>query len=173
MTAKQEAFALGLFKGLTNREAYRQAGYSMRGTENRVDVDASRLASSPKVFLRLSQLREAVASASIADVTERKEILSEIARAKLVDFQCAGPDGDQINVGPESPNSRALAEITSKTEYSKTEGREEIDAAVITKLKLHNPVQAIAELNKMENSYATPEMTVNHRILRYEVVRSG
>ncbi|GAG08479.1 unnamed protein product, partial [marine sediment metagenome] len=99
------------------------------------------------------------------DVTERKERLSEIARARLTDYVTCGPDRDLVNVGPDSPNTAALQEITSRTEIDK----DGAGAAVVTKVKLHNPMTAISELNKMERIY-DEGMTVNIDNRKIEVI---
>jgi hypothetical protein len=111
-----------------------------------VDIKASQLAATDKVAVRLAELRKRAEDASIMSVVERKARLSEIARARVTDYQQLGADGAYINVGPESPNTAAIAEIVSTTKYDENGG----SPAVISRLTLHNPVKAIAELNKME-----------------------
>ena len=84
LTAKQEAYALLLFKGVTQYDAYRTA-YNVT-TENRAvtDIDASRVANSPKIRLRLAELRNQAAKPTIMSVTRRKERLSELAEGNKV-----------------------------------------------------------------------------------------
>ena len=149
LTQKQENFTLNLFQGMSQREAYVQAGYSDKGLPNAIDVHASELAKNSKVTVRLSQLREKAESDKIMTVKERKERLSEISRGRLTDYQESGMDGGWISIGPESPNTAALSEITSTTKYDENGA----SPTLITKVKLHNPVVAIAELNKMEKVY--------------------
>ena len=61
LTHKQENFVQGLFAGLSQREAYIKAGYNTKNTsDNAIDVNACRLASNPKVALRLKELRSVV-----------------------------------------------------------------------------------------------------------------
>ena len=149
LTQKQENFTLNLFQGMSQREAYVQAGYSDKGLPNAIDVHASELAKNSKVMVRLRELQDKAESDKVMSVTERKERLSEIARARLTDYQESGQDGGWINIGPESPNTAALSEITSTTKYDENGA----SPTLITKVKLHNPVVAIAELNKMEKVY--------------------
>jgi len=146
LTQKQETFCLKYFELGNASEAARIAKYSPRtaaviGAENLLK---------PKIIERLQQLQRRVEDATVATVFERKQILTEIARGNLLDYQEVGADGAYISVGKESPNTRAVAELTSRTEYND----EGTDAAVITKVKLHNPVQAIDLLNKMDKIYA-------------------
>ena len=77
------------------------------------------------------------------------EILSEVARGTLGDYIHCGLDGSYVDVGPESLNSHALQEVTTHTEYDK----EGDTGAVVTKLKLRDPVSAIKELNQMDGAY--------------------
>ena len=149
LTQKQENFTLNLFQGMSQREAYVQAGYSDKGLPNAIDVHASELAKNSKVIVRLSQLREKAESDKIMTVKERKERLSEISRGRLTDYQESGMDGGWISIGPESPNTAALSEIVSTTKYDENGA----SPTLISRVKLHNPVTAIAELNKMEKVY--------------------
>lgn len=166
LTEKQERFAQNIFAGMTQREAWGAAGYSTRYPLKIQDENACRLANQSKIEARVKELHTATASPLIMGVEERKQRLSEIARAKLTDYQELGADGSWINIGPESPNTAALQEITSHTEYNdKGSG-----AAVITKVKLHNPMAAIAELNKMEQVYNTGiEVKVDNRTIEVYV----
>lgn len=149
LTGKQERYARFLFEGMSQREAYIQAGYSHNYALSIVDSAASRLASNVKVLARIEELRKAAEDASVATVLERKQILTEIARGDLLDYQEVGADGGYLSIGKESPNTKAISEITSRTEYDK----DGAGVAVVTKVKLHSPIQAINELNKMEKIY--------------------
>ncbi|MBU2395738.1 MAG: terminase small subunit [Gammaproteobacteria bacterium] len=147
LTQKQENFTLDVFADVTPAKAYLthykckpSAAYAL----------ASRLLTNAKIVDRISQLRKRVEDASVATVLERKQILTEIARGNLLDYQEVGADGGYLSIGKESPNTRAISEITSRTEYDK----EGSGAALVTKVKLHSPSQAIDLLNKMEKIYS-------------------
>lgn len=156
LTQKQEKFTRNLFEGMSQREAYIQAGYSTKYAPAIIDTNACILANSNKIVLRRAELNKVAEDASVGKVLERKQRLTEIFRARLTDYITCGPDRDLISVGPESPNTAAFQEINSRTEFDK----DGAGVAVITKLKLHNPIQAIAELNKMDGTYDTPT-TIN------------
>ena len=111
---------------------------------------ATRLLKTANARAYLTELEQKKDNEAIAGVQERQEILTEIARGNLTDYQEAGADGSWINIGSESPNTRAISEITSRTEYDK----DSANSSVITKIKLHSPISAIAELNKMDGAYA-------------------
>jgi len=59
LTPKQESFVQGLIAGLSQRQAYIEAGYSTKNkTNNYIDVEASRLFKNPKVFQRYNELMD-------------------------------------------------------------------------------------------------------------------
>ena len=147
LTQKQEKFCLNLFAGMSQREAWLNAGYSKNMAVATIDSKACTLAVNGKVRVRLAELRKKAEDASIMSVIERKQRLSEIARAAAPDFQ---DEGGGINVKKGMPNVAAVSEVTTKSKYN----RKNMEPVVITSLKLHNPIQAIAELNKMEKIYS-------------------
>ncbi|MDD4873381.1 MAG: terminase small subunit [Dehalococcoidales bacterium] len=157
LTQKQENFCLNVFQGMSQREAYIQS-YKPNYAITTIDANASRLASNEKVLKRLSELREKAQNTKIASVTERKEILSEIARAKLTDYQESGMDGGWINIGKESPNTASISEIVSTTKYDDNGA----NPTLITRVRLHNPIEAIKELNKMDGVYSDNTTVVNN-----------
>lgn len=161
LTQKQESFCINYFQIGNATEAARIAGYSKKTARVIAAVNLSKV----NIINRIKELQEAAASAKIMDVTERKERLSEIARARLTDYVTCGPDRDLVDVGPESPNTAALSEITSRTEVDK----DGAGAAVITKVKLHSPMQAVDLLNKMEKIYAEGT-TVNIDNRKIEII---
>ena len=139
LTQKQGAFCLFIFQGLPQREAYLKAGYSGRGGLAVVDTEASILMDSPKVSKRIAELRLKAESAAVMDVHERKARLSEVGRSNLTDF--IDKDGN-ITLKP----SAALAELV--IEDWRNSGDDE--STRTKRLKLRDPIAAIAELNKME-----------------------
>ena len=160
LTDKQERFCLNIFQGMSQREAYLVAGYSSNQSPDTLDRHAFDLATTAKVMARIEALRKAASDSSIATVKERKQILSEIARGRLSHFIEAGQDGAWINIDPDKMNTAALQSIDSKTEYDENGSH----PTVVTRIRLHSPVTAIAELNKMERIYE-PEnhTTINNQ----------
>ena len=145
LTKRQESFALLLFQGKPQREAYILAGYSDKMSPSTIDEDASRLAHSSKVLARVNELRAAVASPAIGTVEERMKRLTEIYRANLTDF--VDKDGN-IELKP----SGALAEVVIEDWKG---GKEERASSQTKRVKLRDPVSAIQEHNKMEHIYET------------------
>ena len=173
LTQKQEQFTLNIFSGMSQREAYVKAGYSCKYDIAILDTNASCLAHSDKILMRLEALRQKAQDATIMDVKERKQRLTEIARAKLTDFMELGADGSWVNIGPETKNGGAIAEIHSRTEYDENGAK----PTVHTSVKVHSPTQAIDLLNKMDKLYTenTPIIIDKAVILikEVEIVRSG
>ena len=150
LTKRQEDFARYLFEGMTQREAWIKAGYSSNYPAKIIYENACRLANKSKIVARVAELNQATVDASVATVLERKRILTELARGNLLDYQEVGADGGYLSIGKESPNTRAISEITSRTEYN----NDGTGAALVTKVKLHSPTLAIDLLNKMEKLYS-------------------
>ena len=165
LTQKQEAFCLNLFNGMSQREAYVSAGYSVNQLPERIDRDACVLAKNPKVIQRLGTLRKKAEDATIMDVKERKQRLTEIARARLTDFMEMGADGSWVNVGPESQYPGAVQELHSRTEYDDDSDK----STVYTSVKLHDPMKAIDLLNKMDGIYKPEGAQVNIDNRRVEI----
>ena len=139
--SRHEKFALALLKGMTQKDAAIEAGYN----PSRAKETGYRLVTYGHVWDRYLELQQEAKSDAIMPVKERKERLSELSRANITDFIT----DDGIKVSKESPNVGAVSEITTVTKVLRKGG----EPVVITKLKLHNPIPAIAEHNKMDGEY--------------------
>ncbi len=138
LTPKQERFALFLFQGLSQRDAYVKAGYSGNQIPNTIDRHSYELANSDYIKARLSELQAKALDASVASVIERKQTLSKVVRCTYADFT---DEKGNLNIADrEQLRTPAIQEIRSSTTRSGTE----------LSLKLRDPIAAIAELNKME-----------------------
>ena len=157
LTQKQENFCLNVFQGMSQREAYIQS-YKPNYAITTIDANASRLASNEKVLKRLTELREKAQNNKIASVIERKEILSEIARASMANFVEVGQDGAWFNIDNTNLNNRAISSVQSKTVV----GKDGADDAVFIRVNLRDPIEAIKELNKMDGVYAENTTVVNN-----------
>jgi len=146
LSPKQETFCVEYFKTGNATQSAIKAGYSKRTAT----VIASQNLNKLNVQARLKGLRDEVDAAAIMTVIERQERLSEIARGRLTDFVECGPDGSWVNIGLEGCQSASLQAVKSKTEYDDNGSH----PTVITDIKLHDPIRAIAELNKMDGAYA-------------------
>jgi len=142
LTVKQEKFCINYFESGNATDAALVAGYS----KHTAAAIAGENLQKPIIIERISALQKKAESAKIATVQERKEILTEILRAKLTDFMELGQDGSWVNIGPETKSGHAIQEIHSRTEYDK----DGASPTIYTSVKLINPIEAIKELNKME-----------------------
>jgi len=147
LTQKQERFTRNLFEGLSQREAYIKAGYSSNSSPETIDKHACQLANSAKILSRYIALQKKADVDVVASYDERLKILSEIGRGRLADFV-----DDAGVIDKRKLTSRAIQAVDQQLVRGKI--------ATVTKLRLHNPIQAIAELNKMDGSYA-PEKSIN------------
>ncbi len=153
LTQKQQNFALNLFRGMSQREAYLQAGYSPRQVATTLDRNACVLSKNNKVVARQEELRQKAEDDSVATVLERRQVLTEILRGRITDFMTCSADGVWMHdIGPENINKAALKQIQTTTmPFGKEEGDLQI---ILTKVELLSPIPAIAELNKMDGAYA-------------------
>ena len=150
LTQKQENFTHSLFSGMNQYDAYRDAGYDVvKQTRATIDSNASRLAHNAKVLARLQELRDKVEDAAIMNKQEILKKHSIIGRAAVTDFQTLGADGSYVDVGQENEHAGAVQEITSRTEYDKDGSH----PAVITKVKLHDPIKSMQEIAKLRGYY--------------------
>lgn len=158
LTQRQETFCLKYFELGNASEASRLALYSPKtaGVIGRENLQK------PQIIARLQELRQKAEDASVMNVLERKQRLTEIGRAKLTDFMELGQDGSWVNIGEETPQGGAIQEIHSRTEYDE-EGSK---PTVHTSVKLHDPMKAIDLLNKMDKIYSdvTQQLTVDKQV---------
>lgn len=143
LTQKQETFCLKYFELGNASEAARIALYSPKtaaviGREN---------LQKPKIQVRIDELRQAAEDASIAKVLERKQILTEIARGRVGTLL---DENQRIKQGESLTNASIQEVDTLDIKIGKGENAR---LAVVTKLKLHNPMTAIDTLNKMDKLY--------------------
>lgn len=159
LSVKQEKFCVNYFETGKLEESAILAGYSPRSA----GTIASETIRKPKIIARIRELYKAVEKKKIMSVQERMEILTEIGRGNLLDYQETGADGSWLNIGKESPNTRAIAEITSKTDEN---------GSVVVKVRLHNPTTAIDLLNKMDKLYSeTTQINIDNRKVIFQVGR--
>jgi len=139
LTQKQETFCLQYFRLGNATKAALIAGYNSRNARIIAAENLSKL----NIQTRLGALRQAAEDASIASVVERKQVLTEIVRGRFSDFFDKKLTRKRLK-------SAALQEIRITEFVGGKDGRAHEKT---TTIKLNNPVQAIAELNKMEKIY--------------------
>ena len=80
LTAKQEAFAQAVASGMTQADAYRSAYDAENMGDDSIYVEGSTLMADPKVRLRVSELKEAIAIAALWTRLDSVQALAEIAK---------------------------------------------------------------------------------------------
>lgn len=167
LTQKQHNFTLYYFKTGKPAQSYINAGYRVKDT-GVARRNASRLLTNADVQSLLEKLRKEAEDASVMDVLERKQRLTEIGRGNIGQFVEAGEGGARIKVELETLNSGAVQEIT--TDEIKLGKGEDAPRAEVTKIKLHNPMQAIDLLNKMDGVYSDqPPINIDNRQVHIHV----
>ncbi len=154
LNVQQELFATLVFSGMTQRAAYIQVYKPLDSLSMAaVDSRASDIASNPKVRARIHELQAEAASriidTTVATVQERKQVLTEIIRARLGDF--IDQDGNVDLTNAEARRSPALGSI-KKTSWSG--GRDQQASSETVHLTIRSPLDAIKELNLMERLYS-------------------
>lgn len=89
LTDKQEKFVQGLLKGLSQREAYKQAYNTSKMSDKTIDEVASKLFKNHKVTTRYNELHgkvvEKAEKKTIADATEIMEYWTKLMRGEETD----------------------------------------------------------------------------------------
>lgn len=167
LTQRQENFTLNLLKDMSQYKAWQEAGYSTKYSPQIIAINASRLANSTKVQLRLKELRAEVAEKSVMSLQEMLEAHTEIARGRVGHFL---DDGHRIKQDSDL-NSAAIQELdTSDIKIGKGE---HAVLATITKLKLHDPVRSMQEIARLKGHYpkeVPPQFTDNST---YNIIVTG
>ncbi len=144
LTQKQLNFTLDVFGEVPQGQAY-MTHYKVKNMAV-ADACASELLRNPKIQEYLEGLRAEVKNAAVADVQERQERLTEIMRARLISF--VDKNG---SITLEAEHNGALQAVEVEDWHS-NKGDDKLLSRT-KKVKLHNPITAIAELNKMDHIY--------------------
>jgi len=160
LTQKQETFCVKYFELGNATEAALIAGYSPKYAA----THTTRWLNMANISTRLQELRDRAEDESVANVLERKQILTEIARGRVGNHL----DEDQRIKQGVPLTSASIQEL--ETVDVKIGKGENAKLAQITKIKLHNPTQAIDLLNKMDKLYTDGAMvSVDNRSININV----
>jgi len=155
---RQRTVILNVIAGMNQTEAYERA----YGPNPNSRFLASQLLNTPHIKAELERYQDRKADVIIAnDVNnliaspqERKQILTELLRAQLVDFQ---DNEGQPKLDKDTPNHRAAKEYYHRQKFDK------FGNPIITRsIKLSDPIAAIQELNKMDGAYAPSKHLHGH-----------
>ena len=166
LTQKRIGFVHDVFKEVPPSAAY-MSHYHVK-TKAVAASCAHTLLKNTDIQAYLQELRDKAQSDAVMNRQEILERHSVIGRTSITDFQTAGADGSWIDIGPENKHSGAIQEITSRTEYDKDGS----NPAVITKVKLHDPVRSMQEIAKLQGYYPEEKgspINIDNRIINITV----
>ena len=130
-----EKFSVEYLRTLDRTKAAEACGF----TGLTAQVKGSRLLRVPAIEARIRQLQRELKKDSIADVEERMERLTKIVRGDVKDYLV----GDRPKITRDTRNTGAVGGYSvADTAHGETRN-----------VKILNPVDAIAELNRMDGSY--------------------
>lgn len=110
LTAKQEKFIQNIVKGMSQREAYKDAYDTKRMSDNAIDREASLLMKNPKIAQRHKELVDAIAKPTIMTAQERLEYLSGVIRGTECEKITVVVEGEPVEVdAPASIKNRLSA----------------------------------------------------------------
>ena len=138
LTQKMECFVLDVLKEIPAGRAY-FAHYKVKSMAV-ADVCASKLLRNAKIQARLQALRKEAEEGTIGDLKEACQISTAIMRGKISDFTDEHGRIDKTKL-----NSHAIQSIDEVSSMAGT--------AVITKLRLHNPLDGIEKLARLKKWY--------------------
>uniref|UniRef100_A0A6M3KVN6 Putative terminase n=1 Tax=viral metagenome TaxID=1070528 RepID=A0A6M3KVN6_9ZZZZ len=158
LNSRQYRFCLNILQGMSQTEAYLNAGYVCDSREV-AHTCASSLLASTKVssFLASHQERQlAEIDAQLLSKSEKRQILASIARAQLTEFI----DDDGKPVLTRGKASKALKEFYLKERFDRLG-----NPIKTSSVKLIDPIEAIREDNRMAGHYAPSKHLVAQKIV--------
>jgi phage terminase small subunit len=84
LTAKQEKFVQGLVKGLSQRQAYKEAYNAENMADSSVDVEAWKTMQLPHISQRYNELMQETVDETILTVQEKRRMYREFAQDKTL-----------------------------------------------------------------------------------------
>lgn len=129
LTPKQERFVQNVFKGMSQREAYKDSYNVKRMSDKTIDEEACKLFNSPKISTRYQELVDKLEKKTIMSAEERMEWLSKVITGDI----------KEVTVVKDVNLETGKDEVIEK----------EIPSQLATKLK------ALDTLNKMTGEYTT------------------
>lgn len=103
LTPKQEKFVQNLIKGMSQRDAYRDAYPNDTSTDKTIDENACRLFADSKVSTRYHELQDKISNKAIMSAEERMKLLTEIANGIMKEKdKVVTPKGTVVDVEKES-----------------------------------------------------------------------
>ncbi|MBR3163579.1 MAG: terminase small subunit [Clostridia bacterium] len=131
LNVKQEKFIQGIIKGLSQRQAYKEA-YEVDYDDNAIDINASKLFNSAKVKLRYEELLQELQDKSIMTAKERMIWLSDVVKGNIKHISYGGNGEEYENEAYISDKLKAVDTLNKMSgEYTT-----KVDANVNTEIKV-------------------------------------
>lgn len=131
LNVKQEKFIQGIIKGLSQRQAYKEA-FGSEYDDNAIDINASKLFNSAKVKLRYEELLQELQDKSILTAKERMIWLSDVVKGNIKHISYGGNGEAYENEAYISDKLKAVDTLNKMSgEYTT-----KIDANVNTEIKV-------------------------------------
>jgi hypothetical protein len=156
LTQKQEKYCLNILQGLSQHDSYLGSYECGKMLPATIDRKACELMKNGKVRARIAELRKRLEDSAVMTKLEILKRHSEFARTNLTDFMELGQDGSWVNIGKETPNAGAIAEIHSRTEYDEDGAH----PTVYTSVKLCDRQKSMSEICKILGFYQQPDMPI-------------
>jgi phage terminase small subunit len=114
LTIKQEKYAQGLFAGLSQREAYKQAYDAENMTDKQIDEEACKLANSPKVAQRIKELTDELKNRNMVTVEWVVNNLKSVAERCMQAEPLYNKDGDIVEYTFQANGANKSLELIGK-----------------------------------------------------------
>jgi phage terminase small subunit len=114
LTIKQEKYAQGLFAGLSQREAYKQAYNAENMTDKQIDEEACKLANSPKVAQRIKELTDELKNRNMVTVEWVVNNLKSVAERCMQAEPLYNKDGDIVEYTFQANGANKSLELIGK-----------------------------------------------------------
>lgn len=164
LTIKQEKFAQGLFAGLSQREAYKQAYNCENWTDKSVDEKACVLANDVKVVSRIKELTDELKERNMVTI---ERVLAEYAKLGFFDpRKLFNPDGSPKEITDlDDETAAALAGLDVQEVYEGT-GDDRRFVGYTKKYKLTDKKSALDSMGKYlgmfkDNINLTGDLNIN------------
>ena len=129
LTPKQERFVQNVFKGMSQREAYKDSYNVKRMSDKTIDEEACKLFNSPKISTRYQELVDKLEKKTIMTAEERMEWLSKVITGDVKE--------------------------TGMVKHFNSETGEDEEIPVEFPSQLSTKLKALDTLNKMTGEYTT------------------
>ena len=120
LTAKQEKFVQNLIKGMSQREAYRNAFNNKSASDKSIDEMASKLFNTNKILSRYKELQEEAKNEAIMSAIDRKKWLTNVIKGTEQEDIYITTDDVSVKIG--SKNADLNTKMKAMDILNKMEG---------------------------------------------------